>query len=430
LPAGFKARGMRIRDEDSPLQPGEFRDIDTTGASLRENLIPLPIKEPSNVLMQLLGLLVESGKRFASIADMNVGDMNQAMPVGTTVALLERGTKVMSAIHKRLHYSQKLEFQLLAKVFAEYLPPSYPYVSRNGPQEIMGEDFDGRVDVIPVSDPNIFSQSQRITMAQELLTMVQSNPEIHGPQGIYEAYRRMYSALGVDDVDSLIQPPPPPPQPTPVDAGIENSGFLMGQPAQAFEAQNHQAHIDAHRSLFLTDVVKQNPQLQGMIIGHMMQHLQFMAGQMVQDQISPELNQQIQEMQAAQQSGQVPPEQLQQMQSQIQMQIEQLSSPVLAQLTQELLESIGQGDDTDPLVQIRQQELMLKEKAIDSDSEQFEAKQRQRAEEKLLETEIAKQRLGIQKEVADDKLDVALRRLEQQAELKLLDMQNKNMGGR
>ncbi len=183
LPAGFKARGMRIRDEDSPLQPGEFRDIDTTGASLRENLFPLPIKEPGNVLMSLLSLLVESGKRFASIADMNVGDMNQAMPVGTTVALLERGTKVMSAIHKRLHYSQKLEFQLLAKVFAEYLPQSYPYVSRNGPQEIMGQDFDGRVDVIPVSDPNIFSQSQRITMAQELLTMVQSNPEIHGPTG-------------------------------------------------------------------------------------------------------------------------------------------------------------------------------------------------------------------------------------------------------
>jgi hypothetical protein len=240
----------------------------------------------------------------------------------------------------------------------------------------------------------------------------------------------MYSALGVDDVDSLIQPPAPPPQPMPVDAGIENSGFLMGQPAQAFEPQNHQAHIDAHRSLFLTDVVKENPPLQGMVIGHMMQHLQFMAGQMVQDQIPPELNQQMQEMQAAQQSGQVPPQQLQQMQSQIQMQIEQISSPVLAQLTQELLESIGQGDETDPLVQIRQQELMLKEKAIDSENEQFEAKQQQRAEEKLLETEIAKQRLGIQKEVADDKLDVALRRLEQQAELKLLDMQNKNMGGR
>ena len=428
LPAGFKARGMRIRDEDSPLQPGEFRDIDTTGASLRENLIPLPIKEPSNVLMSLLGLLVDSGKRFASIADMNVGDMNQAMPVGTTVALLERGTKVMSAIHKRLHYSQKLEFQLLAKVFAEYLPQTYPYVSRNGPQEIMGQDFDGRVDVIPVSDPNIFSQSQRITMAQELLTMVQSNPEIHGPQGIYEAYRRMYSALGVDDVDSLIQPPPPPPTPQPIDAGIENNGFLMGQPAQAFEPQNHQAHIDAHRSLFLTDVVKQNPALQGMIIGHMMQHLQFMAGQMVQDQIPAELNQQMQELQQASQTGSIPPDQLQMQASQIQMQIEQFSSPVLAQLTQELLESIGQGDETDPLVQIRQQELELREKAIDSDNQQFEAKQAQRAQEKLLETQISRQRIDTQKAVADDKLDVAIRRLEQQAELKLLDMQNKGAG--
>ena len=428
LPAGFKARGMRIRDEDSPLQPGEFRDIDTTGASLRENLIPLPIKEPSNVLMSLLSLLVESGKRFASIADMNVGDMNQAMPVGTTVALLERGTKVMSAIHKRLHYSQKLEFQLLARVFAEYLPPSYPYVSRNGPQEIMGQDFDGRVDVIPVSDPNIFSQSQRITMAQELLTMVQSNPEIHGPTGTYEAYRRMYSALGVDDVDSLIQPPPPPPQPMPMEAGIENNAVLMGQPAQAFEPQNHQAHIDAHRSLFLTEVVKQNPQLQGMIIGHMMQHLQFMASQMVQNQIPPELNQQMQEMQAASQSGQMPPDQLQQMQGQIQMQMEQVSAPVLAQLTQELLESIGQGDETDPLVQIRQQELELREKAIDVENDQFEAKQEQRVQEKLLENEIAKQRLSVQKDVADDKLDVAIRRLEQQADLKMLDMQNR--GGR
>ena len=425
LPAGFKARGMRIRDEDNPLQPGEFRDIDTTGASLRENLIPLPIKEPSNVLMSLLGLLVESGKRFASIADMNVGDMNQAMPVGTTVALLERGTKVMSAIHKRLHYSQKLEFQLLAKVFAEYLPQSYPFVARNGPQEIMAQDFDGRVDVIPVSDPNIFSQSQRITMAQELLQMVQSNPEIHGPQGIYEAYRRMYSALGVDDVDSLIQPPPPPPMPQPIDAGIENNGFLMGQPAQAFEQQNHQAHIDAHRSLFLTDVVKQNPALQGMIIGHMMQHLQFMAGQMVQDQIPPELNQQIEQLQAAGQAGQIPPDQMQMQMSQIQMQVEQFSAPLLAQLTQELLESIGQGDETDPLVQIRQQELALREKAIDSDNDQFAAKQAARAQEKLLESEIAKQRIDTQKEVADDKLDVALRRLEQQADLKLLDMQNR-----
>ena len=208
LPAGFKARGMRIRDEDEPLQPGEFRDIDTTGGSLKENLIPLPVKEPSNVLMQLLGLLIDSGKRFAAVADMNIGDVNQAMPVGTTVALLERGTKVMSAIHKRLHYSQKLEFGLLAKVFGESLPPVYNFQVGSGQNQIKQQDFDDRVDIVPVSDPNIFSQSQRVTLAQELLQMVQSNPQVHGPLGIYEAYKRMYAALGVDNVDSLLSPPP------------------------------------------------------------------------------------------------------------------------------------------------------------------------------------------------------------------------------
>ena len=234
LPAGFKARGMRIRDEDDPLQPGEFRDIDTTGGSLRENLIPLPIKEPSNVLMQLLGILVDSGKRFAAIADMNVGDMNQAMPVGTTVALLERGTKVMSAIHKRLHYAQRIEFGLLAKVFSEYLPPVYNYQVGSGPQEVKQMDFDDRVDIIPISDPNIFSQSQRVTLAQELLQMVQSNPEIHGPMGVYEAYKRMYSALGVDNVDSLLQPPPDM-TPKPVDAGQENAGLLLDNLLKLFQ---------------------------------------------------------------------------------------------------------------------------------------------------------------------------------------------------
>ena len=428
LPAGFKARGMRIRDEDDPLQPGEFRDIDTTGGSLKENLIPLPIKEPSNVLMQLLGLLVESGKRFASIADMNVGDMNQAMPVGTTVALLERGTKVMSAIHKRLHYSQRVEFQLLAKVFSEYLPPSYPYLTGTGPQEIKTQDFDGRIDIIPVSDPNIFSQSQRITMAQELLQLVQSNPQIHGPQGMYEAYRRMYAALGVDNVEGLLQPPAPPPTPMPVDAGTENSGFMMGGPAQAFPQQNHQAHIDAHRSLFLTDIVKGTPPLQGGIIAHMMQHLQFMATEMAQGQLPEELRAQMDQLSQAVASGQVPQEQVQPMQQQMNDMTEQYSAPILAQLTQELLMSIGQGGDEDPLVAIRQRELELRDKEIDMDQAQFEAKERARENEKLLETEIAKQRINTQRDISDEKMDLAIQRLQQQAELKLLEL-NAKFGG-
>ena len=392
LPSGFKARGMRIRDEDEPLQPGEFRDIDTTGGSLKENLIPLPVKEPSSVLMQLLGMLIDSGKRFASIADTNVGDVNQAMPVGTTVALLERGTKVMSAIHKRLHYAQRIEFQLLAKVFGEYLPPMYPYQTGSGSQEVKQTDFDGRVDVIPVSDPNIFSQSQRITMAQELMQLVQSNPEIHGPSGIYEAYRRMYAALGVDDVDSLLQPPPQPPVPAPIDAGTENSGFMMIQPQQAFEPQNHQAHVDTHRSLFLTEVVKTTPQLQSLIIAHCMQHLQFMSTQMAKEQMPPQIQQQIQQLE--QQMAQVPPDQQPQVVSQIQMITESFSSPIMAQLTQDFLMSIGQGNEEDPLVQIRQKELDLREQELNADQSQFEDKQAQRGEEKLLDSRIAKQRIG------------------------------------
>ena len=422
LPAGFKARGMRIRDEASPLQPGEFRDIDTTGGSLRENLIPLPIKEPSQVLYSLLGLLVDSGKRFAAIADMNIGDVNQAMPVGTTVALLERGTKVMSAIHKRLHYSQRLEFGLLAKVFQEYLPPEYVFETGSGPRTIKGEDFDDRVDVIPVSDPNIFSQSQRISMAQELLQMVQSNPQVHGPNGVYEAYRRMYAALGVDNIESLIQPPADP-TPQPIDAGLENSTLLLGQPATAFAQQNHQAHIDAHRSLFLTSVVQQNPAIQAIIIAHVMQHLQFLASQLSQEQIPQEVNQRIAEIQ--QQMNQVSPQEAQQIQQQIQMILEQFSSPVLAQLTAEFLQSIGQGGEEDPLVAIRAKELELRDKELDLDQQQFEQKQGQRIQEKLLETEIQKQRIQSQKDIADDKLDVAIARLEQQANLKLLELESK-----
>jgi hypothetical protein len=425
LPAGFKARGMRIRDEAEPLQPGEFRDIDTTGGSLRENLIPLPIKEPSGVLMQLLGLLVDSGKRFASIGDMNVGDMNQAMPVGTTVALLERGTKVMSAIHKRLHYAQKLEFNLLAKVFADYLPPEYPFETGSGSREIKVSDFDDRIDIVPVSDPNIFSQSQRITMAQELLQMVTSNPEIHGPVGIYEAYSRMYSALGVDNVDSLLQPPADT-TPKPVDVGLENSTLLMGQPAQAFAEQNHEAHIQAHQSLFLSQVVKENPQLQSLIISHVMQHLQFFASQMAEQQMPPEMQEQIAQVQA--QMQQVSPEEAAQIQLQIQMMLDQMSSPILAELTTQFMQSISETNQGDPLVAIRQKELELKDKELNLDQEQFDSKQQLQSQSNMVDTQMQQQRLDIQKAIADDKLQLAVERMQQQAELKLMELQSKMRG--
>ena len=425
LPAGFKARGMRIRDEDDPLQPGEFRDIDTTGGSLRENLIPLPIKEPSSVLMQLLGLLVDSGKRFAAIADMNIGDVNQAMPVGTTVALLERGTKVMSAIHKRLHYSQKLEFNLLAKVFGESLPPVYNYQVGSGSNQIKLQDFDDRVDIIPVSDPNIFSQSQRVTLAQELLQMVQSNPQVHGPMGMYEAYRRMYAALGVDNVDSLLMPPPDL-TPQPVDAGLENANLLLGQPAQAFPEQNHQAHIETHRSLFFTSLVKDSPQVQALIISHCMQHLQFLAAQIAQEQMPEEVKLRIAEIQA--QMQQVTPEEAQVIAQQIQMINEQYSSAIMAQLANEFLQSIGMSGGEDPLVDIRKRELDLRDKQLDQESEQFNSKQNQRAQEKMMDAELQLQRMNVQKDIADDKLEVAVDRLKQNTDFKLLELENKIKG--
>ena len=425
LPAGFKARGMRIRDEDEPLQPGEFRDIDTTGGSLKENLIPLPVKEPSNVLMQLLGLLIDSGKRFAAIADMNIGDVNQAMPVGTTVALLERGTKVMSAIHKRLHYSQKLEFNLLAKVFGESLPPVYNFQVGSGQNQIKQQDFDNRVDIIPVSDPNIFSQSQRVTLAQELLQMVQSNPQVHGPMGIYEAYRRMYAALGVDNVDALLMPPPDM-TPKPVEAGLENASLLLGQPAQAFPEQNHQAHIDTHRSLFFTDLVKDSPQVQALIISHCMQHLQFLAAQLAQEQMPDEMKQRIAQIQS--QIDQVSPEEAQMISQQIQMVNEQYSSSIMAQLANEFLQSIGMSGGGDPLVDIRQKELELRDKELNIEAEQFDSKQNQRAQEKAMDAELQLERMNVQKQIADDKLEVAIDRLKTNTDLKLLELENKIKG--
>jgi len=328
----------------------------------------------------------------------------------------------MSAIHKRLHYAQKLEFKLLAKVFAEYLPPSYEFQMGSGPSEIKQSDFDGRVDVVPVSDPNIFSQSQRVTLAQELLQMVQSNPEIHGPMGIYEAYKRMYAALGVDNVDNLLQPPPDM-TPKPIDAGLENSSLLMGQPAQAFEGQNHEAHLETHKSLFLTQVVQENPQIQSIIISHCMQHLQFLSAQIASEQIPEEVQMQIQEVQA--QMQQVSPAEAQQISTEIQMILDQYSSPIMAQLTSQFLQSIGQSSGGDPLVEIRKAELDLKDKELDMDSEQFTAKQNQRNQEKLLDTQIQQERIDVQKNIASDKLDVAIDRLKQNADLKLMEIQSK-----
>jgi hypothetical protein len=185
LPAGFKQRGIRVRDEAQAIQPGEFRDVDAPGGSIKDAFMPLPFKEPSATLLQLMGIVVQAGQRFAAIADMQVGDGNQQAAVGTTIALLERGSRVMSAIHKRLYVAMKSEFKLLSGVFKQYLPPEYPYDVVGGQRQIKQADFDDKVDILPVADPNIFSQSQRISMAQTELQLAMSNPKMHN---LYEAY--------------------------------------------------------------------------------------------------------------------------------------------------------------------------------------------------------------------------------------------------
>ena len=420
LPAGFKARGIRIRDNDIPLQPGEFRDMDAPGGSLRDALMPLPFKEPSQTLLQLLGMLVEAGRRFASVGDMQVGDGNQQAPVGTTIALLEKGSRVMSAIHKRMHYSQRIEFNLLARVIKDSPLKSYPYMIASGQQQLMAQDFDDRIDIIPVSDPNIFSMSQRVMLAQEMMQMVQTNPEIHGPQGTYEAYRRMYEAMGVQQIEQLL---PPPPQPQPASPGMENAAFLQGQPAQAFPDQDHDAHIKSHLLLLKSPVVQNAPpgqqQLMGLIQGHIYQHIDLKAREMAQQ--DPEVTQMQQQIQQMQQQSQMDPMMMQQMQQQIQQMQQQMQTIMedkVAQKTVELLKKVESdlqiGQEEDPLVGLRKEELELKDKDIDRKAQ--EAQQRIKLEGDRIDNnvELGQDRLALQDHTAHLKDDVAKERIDLQ----------------
>ena len=363
LPAGFKARGVRVRNDDEPLQPGEWRDIDAPGGNIRDAIIPLPYKEPSATLGQLLGMLVDNGRRFVSLADQQSSNMNQEAPVGTTVALLERGMKVMSAIHKRLHYAQKNEFRVLARIFRDNLPQEYPYDVAGGDRTVMAADFDGRVDVIPVSDPNIFSMAQRVTLAQTQLQLAQSNPQVHN---LHAAFRRMYQALEVQNIDEIL---PPPPQPQPLDALIENARALTGELLMAFDGQDHDAHIELHVMFMKTPIVMTSPQVMGTLMGHLQEHISKKAREMVMTQIQGLISQ----VQLMAQSGAVDPQTAQQqiMEVQQQMQnpeeIEKMVALQELQLMNELMPKItpqGQDPMQDPLVQIRMQELGVKQQDL------------------------------------------------------------------
>ena len=350
LPAGFKSRGLRIRDDDQPLQPGEFRDVDAPNGVIREALMPLPYKGPDQVLMQLLGFCVDAAKQFATVADMQLSEIGSSQtPVGTTMALMERGTKVMSAVHKRLHYAQKKEFELLAKIFKQVLPPVYPFNVQGGPRQIKALDFADQIDILPVSDPNIFSMSQRVTLAQNQLQLAQAAPQMHN---LREAYRRMYIALGVKDIEQIL---PIPQQPAPQDPAIEHSIVLKGANLQAFPEQNHELHIQAHRAFMSSVLVKANPMAVMNLVSHIMQHTSLLATQVVDQAMIEEAEKLRQEF-----GEQIPPEALQALQMQRATKIDEEIVKITEQMVGEEAEAM-QDQNMDPLVLLKQQELALRQ---------------------------------------------------------------------
>jgi len=414
LPSGFKARGIRIRNDDEPLSPGEFRDIDAPGGDIRNSIIPLPFKEPSGTLAQLLGSLIEGGRRFVSIADQQVSNMNQEMPVGTTVAMLERGMKVMSAIHKRLHYAQKNEFRLLSKIFAENLPAEYPYEVPGVDRNIKATDFDGRVDIIPVSDPNIFSMAQRVTLAQTELQLAQSNPQMHN---LYEAYKRMYSALEVQNIDEIL---PPPQEPQPTDPSVENARGLGGQLLQAFPEQDHDAHIMVHMAFVQLPIVQTSPQVLGVFVAHLMEHVALKARDQVQKEVEA-LQAESQQSMLAAQVGAIDPMLAQQQMQATQFTPEQIEARVAqveAELSQQVLAMLSpQQQQQDPLVAIRQQELAIKASESERRAQQDAAEldlERQKLQQRAM-TDAA--RIELQEEIAEDRADVNRERIQTQREL-------------
>jgi hypothetical protein len=391
LPAGFKARGLRIKDDDAPLQPGEFRDVDAPGGAIRDGLMPLPYKEPSQTLFQLLGFVVQAGQRFAQIADMQVGDANQGAPVGTTIALLERGSRIMSSIHKRMYYSMQKEFKLLAKVIQSYLPEEYPYQVVGGDRSIKQSDFDDRVDVIPVADPNIFSMSQRIQLAQTQLQLATSAPQLHD---IKEAYIRMYEALGVSDIDKIMKLE----KPEPMSPTQENQKLIDSDKIEAYEGQNHDAHIQAHISFGMSPIVQLMPQIAIDLNKHILEHVNLKARESVSSQVE----------QAEKQMGQTA--QAEKLEDMKESEIAKLEAQFMQEVRQLQQQMSGEGQP-DPVVQLKQQE--LQQRAMNDQAKLQLAQQKLGFDQQKLQQKdtIDKARIESSEDIAQLRANVNLKKM-------------------
>ena len=388
LPAGFKMRGIRIRDDAQSIQPGEFRDVDAPGGNIRDSFMTLPFKEPSATLLQLMGVVVSAGQRFASIAALQVGEGNQQAAVGTTVALLERGSRTMSAIHKRIYAALKNEFKLMTRVFKLYLPNEYPYDVVGGQRMIKQTDFDDKIDIIPVADPNIFSQAQRISIAQTELQLASSNPQLHN---LYAAYRNMYEALGVKNIDAVLKPPA---RPMPMDPAVEHIQALGGKPFQAFKGQDHQAHITAHLNFMSTNMARNNPVVMASLQKNIFEHISLMA----LEQVEMEFQREIQTLQAMQQNPQAMQDPMMQQQvMDLTMKIESRKAVLIAEMMEEYSREEKKilGDfANDPLAKLRSRELDLRA--------QENMRKEKEGEERL---NLDKMRAMMNQQNQDEKLD-------------------------
>jgi hypothetical protein len=386
LPGGLKSRGLRVKGDDTPIQPGEFRDVDVPSGSIRDNILPLPYKEPSQVLFALFQNIVQEGRQFASSGDMNVSDMSSQAPVGTTLALLERQLKVMGAVQARLHYSMRQEFKLLKHIIADYTPDEYSYDPEEGDRRAKKEDYD-MVEVIPVSDPNASTMAQKVVQYQAVLQLAQSAPQLYNMPLLH---RQMIEVLGIKNADKLV---PVEEDQIPVDPVTENQNILTGKkPVKAFMEQNHQAHIQAHMSMMQDPVImqllQQNPmaqQIQAAVMAHVNEHLGFEYRKQIEMKLGTPLP-------TEDQNKAVPAD----MADHIAMMVAQASSAITQTNQQQAQQQQQQQQMQDPLVQMQMQELQLKQGELQLRAQ----KQQIEAATKADQLRLEESRIAAQKEIA------------------------------
>ena len=394
LPAGFKARGLRIKGDDKPIEPGEFRDIDLPGGAIRDNILPLPFKEPSPTLAQLMGVLVEEGRRIASIADLQIGDGNQEAPVGTTIALIERSMKVMSAVHARLHNSLRREFKLLANIIKDTLP-AYPY-DVGEDSLIARSDFDDRVDIIPVSDPNATSFAQRIMQQQAALQTAQAAPQLYD---LRKLHRSFLSTVGVDGVDEII---PDPTNISPYDPVSENARMMSGAPVKVFSYQDHDSHISAHMSLMQDPSIKQNPMAQ-MITQGVSAHISEHMAHKYRNEAEQLMGTQLPPLSTENDKGLSEEEE-----SQLSSMAAQAAAQITGKAQQQAVLEQQMAAAQDPVVQQQQAEIQVKQAKVQQEAQEAQLDANVEMQKATMRQQLERERLKQQREIAEMKVQADL----------------------